>query len=161
MTASITFQADHVEVKGLFGQALCSASGFGAHVGCGSWLCENSSARRARRNISKKLRNMESNRAACTMLDTLSENCIFYISPMYEFSHRLGHSRHSRHPGVSGSPQERTFGQCPHLDWSGGAHDVELLFAEGKHCSALKRVPALRRLTEGGPSLAPAEEYQA
>src|SRR5262249_55385148 len=24
-----------------------------------------------------------------------------------------GHSRHSRHPGVSGSPQERTFGQWP------------------------------------------------
>jgi hypothetical protein len=36
MTASITFQADHVEVKGVFGQALCSASGFGAHVGVGS-----------------------------------------------------------------------------------------------------------------------------
>jgi hypothetical protein len=56
-----------------------------------SWLCENSSARRARRSISKKLRTMESNRAARTMFDTLSENCIFYISPMYEFSHRLGH----------------------------------------------------------------------
>jgi len=27
----------------------------------------------------------------------------------------LGHSRHSRHPGVSGSPQERTFGQCSRL----------------------------------------------
>jgi len=26
-----------------------------------------------------------------------------------------GHSRHSCHPGVSGSPQERTFGQCPRL----------------------------------------------
>src|SRR5262249_38561767 len=24
----------------------------------------------------------------------------------------VGHSRHSRHPGVSGSPQERTFGHC-------------------------------------------------
>jgi len=102
MTASITFQADHVEVKGLFGQALCSASGFGAHVGVGSWLCENSSARRARRNISKKLRNMESNRAACTMLDTLSENCIFYISPMYEFSHRLGQSRRTTMFAMSG-----------------------------------------------------------
>src|SRR5262245_53718882 len=52
-------------------------------------MCENPSARRARRNISKKLRTMESNRAAPTMFDTLSENCIFYISPMYEFSHRL------------------------------------------------------------------------
>ena len=26
-----------------------------------------------------------------------------------------GHSRHSRHRGVSGSPQERTLGQCPRL----------------------------------------------
>src|SRR5258706_6429072 len=45
-----------------------------------SALGENSSARRARRNISKKLRTMESNRAAGTMFDTLLENCIFYIS---------------------------------------------------------------------------------
>ena len=64
-----------------------------ADVGSGSWLCENSSARRARRNISKKLRTVESNRAARTMFDTLLENCIFYISQLYEFSHRLGHSR--------------------------------------------------------------------
>ena len=27
----------------------------------------------------------------------------------------MGHSRHFRHPGVSGSPQERTFGHCPRL----------------------------------------------
>ena len=64
-----------------------------AYVGDGSWLCENSSARRARRNISKKLRIMESNRAARTMFNTLSENCIFYISQLYEFSHRLGHKQ--------------------------------------------------------------------
>jgi hypothetical protein len=44
-----------------------------AYDRCGSWLCENSSARRARRNISKKLRTMESNRAARTMFDTLLE----------------------------------------------------------------------------------------
>jgi hypothetical protein len=37
-----------------------------AHVRVGSWLCENSSACRARRNISKKLRTTESNRAART-----------------------------------------------------------------------------------------------
>src|SRR6266481_2054332 len=74
-----------------------SQPGFGAlrnfdlaYVAVGSWLCENSSARRARRNISKKLRTMESNRAARTMFDTLLENCIFYISQLYEFSHRLG-----------------------------------------------------------------------
>src|SRR5262249_2843256 len=56
----------------------------------GSGLCENSSARRARRNISKKLRIMESNRAPRTMFDTLLENCIFYILQLYEFSHRAG-----------------------------------------------------------------------
>jgi hypothetical protein len=66
------------------------------NVADGSWLCENSSARRARRNISKKLRTMESNRTARTMFDTLPENCIFYISPMYEFSHGLGQSATSR-----------------------------------------------------------------
>jgi len=27
----------------------------------------------------------------------------------------LGQSRRSRHSGVFGSPQERTFGQCPRL----------------------------------------------
>ena len=62
----------------------------------GSWLCENSSARRARRNISKKLRIMESNDAARAMFDVLLENCIFYISPMYEFSHSQGQQLTSR-----------------------------------------------------------------
>src|SRR6516162_289611 len=61
-----------------------------AYARFGSWLCENSSARRARRNISKKLRTTESNRAPRTMFDTLLENCIFYIAGLYEFSHRLG-----------------------------------------------------------------------
>jgi hypothetical protein len=28
------------------------------------------------------------------MFDTLRENCIFYISPMYEFSHSQGQSLH-------------------------------------------------------------------
>jgi hypothetical protein len=49
------------------------------HVRYGSWLCENSDASRARRSISKKLRILESNCAARVMLDTLSENSIFYI----------------------------------------------------------------------------------
>jgi hypothetical protein len=53
------------------------AGAVGFYVRSASWLCENSSARRARRSISKKLRTMESNRAARTMFDTLSENCIF------------------------------------------------------------------------------------
>src|SRR5262249_9738250 len=69
----------------------------------GSWLCENSSTRRARRNISKKLRIMESNDAARAMFDTLLENCIFYISPMYEFLH--SHQRPKR-----STPH---YGACP------------------------------------------------
>src|SRR5262245_1659905 len=73
--------------------ALCITAKLRADVADGSWLCENSSARRARRNISKKLRTMESNRAPRTMLDTLLENCIFYISQLYEFSRRLGQDR--------------------------------------------------------------------
>src|SRR5215813_760573 len=65
-------------------------------VRCGSWLCENSSARRARRNISKKLGIVESNRAARAKFDTLMKNCIFYISPMYEFLHTQGQYETSR-----------------------------------------------------------------
>ena len=30
-------------------------------------------------------------------------------------AYEWGHSRHPRHRGVSGSPQERPFGQCPRL----------------------------------------------
>src|SRR5262245_37703824 len=63
------------------------------NVRYGFWLCENSSARRARRNISKKLRIMESNDAARAMFGTLFENYIFYILPMYEFLHSQGHFR--------------------------------------------------------------------
>src|SRR5262249_61602356 len=39
------------------------------------------------RSISKKLGIMESNDAVRAMFDTLLENYIFYISPMYEFLH--------------------------------------------------------------------------
>src|SRR5262249_52131715 len=35
----------------------------------------------------------ESNRAVLIQFDGALENCIFYISPMYEFSHSHGHSR--------------------------------------------------------------------
>jgi hypothetical protein len=63
------------------------------YVRFGSWLCENSSARRARRNISKKSRIMESNDAARAMFGTLFENYIFYILPMYEFLHSQGQTR--------------------------------------------------------------------
>jgi hypothetical protein len=47
----------------------------------------------AGRNISKKLRIMESNDAARATFDALLENCIFYISPMYEFLHSQGAKR--------------------------------------------------------------------
>jgi len=33
---------------------------------------------------------MELNHPALIQLDTVSENCFFYISPMYEFSHSQG-----------------------------------------------------------------------
>jgi len=60
----------------------------------GPRLCEKSNARRARRNILEKLRVMRTDNAADIRLDAVLENCIFYISPMYEFSHSLGHERH-------------------------------------------------------------------
>src|SRR5262245_5653253 len=37
-----------------------------------------------------------------------------------KFEAAPGHSRHSRHPGASGSPQERTFGRCLRLCSSAG-----------------------------------------
>ena len=43
----------------------------------GFWSCENSSALRARRNISEKLRIMKLNHSAHIRLDTVLENCIF------------------------------------------------------------------------------------
>src|SRR2546421_10225583 len=61
-----------------------------ANVADGSWACENSNARRAHRNILEKLRAMRTDNAADIRLDAMLENCIFYISPMYEFSHSLG-----------------------------------------------------------------------
>ena len=51
--------------------------------------CENSSAVRARRRISANVPIMKLNHAAQIRLDTVLKNCIFYISPMYEFSHSL------------------------------------------------------------------------
>jgi hypothetical protein len=66
-----------------------------AKRGCG-WIvcfvprpCENSNARRARRNILEKLRVMRIDNAADIRLDVMLENFIFYISRMYEFSHSL------------------------------------------------------------------------
>ena len=59
----------------------------------GSRLCENFNARRARRNILEKLRDMRTDNAADIRLNAMLENYIFYTSPMYEFSHSLGHKR--------------------------------------------------------------------
>jgi hypothetical protein len=43
------------------------------------------------------------------MFDTLSENCIFYISQLYEFSHRLGQTRSFGDVGsMSGLPESDT-----------------------------------------------------
>src|SRR5215475_12908346 len=64
------------------------------NVAFGSWSCENSSALRARRRNSETLRIMKLSHPAKSRLYTELENCIFYISPMYEFSHSQGHSRH-------------------------------------------------------------------
>ena len=52
-------------------------------------LCENFNARRARRSIFEKLRDMRTDNAADIRLNAMLGNCIFYISPMYEFSHSL------------------------------------------------------------------------
>jgi hypothetical protein len=62
----------------------------------GSWLCENSSGRATRRNISEQLHLWESNHTAQATFDALPENCVFYISRMYEFLHRLGQTRSCR-----------------------------------------------------------------
>jgi hypothetical protein len=66
-----------------------------ADVRFGSRLCENFNVRRARRNIFEKLRDMRIDNAADIRLNVMLGNCIFYISPMYEFSHSLGQSRPS------------------------------------------------------------------
>ena len=46
----------------------------------------------------RNLRVMRTDNAAGIRLDAVLENCIFYISPMYEFSHSLGQKRTRRHP---------------------------------------------------------------
>ena len=74
-----------------------------ANVGFGSRPCENSNARRARRNILEKLRVLRTDNAADIRLDAMSENCVFYISLMYEFSHSLDPQRTSER-GAAGEP---------------------------------------------------------
>jgi hypothetical protein len=69
-------------------------------VRSGSRLCENSNARRARRNILDRLRFIRTYNTPDIWLDAMLENYIFYISRMYEFSHSLGHSLRS-HPTLA------------------------------------------------------------
>jgi hypothetical protein len=58
--------------------------------------------------VSKKLRIMESNDAARAMFNTLLENCIFYISPMYEFLHMGVIPGSSHTPALGIALQEST-----------------------------------------------------
>ena len=67
--------------------------GHAAMAESGPRPCENSNARRTRRNILEKLRVLRTDNAADIRLDAMSENCVFYISPMYEFSHSLDPDR--------------------------------------------------------------------
>src|SRR5262245_37305297 len=55
--------------------------------------CENVSTCRERRTSPLDCASAESIHTAHAPLKVLLENCIFHISPMYEFSHSLGPSR--------------------------------------------------------------------
>src|SRR4030095_11975686 len=57
----------------------------GVLVQTGSWPGANFSGRATRRNISEQLHLWESNHTAHARFDALLENCVFYISRMYEF----------------------------------------------------------------------------
>jgi hypothetical protein len=77
---------------------------------------------------------MESNDAARAMFDTLLENCIFYISPMYEFLHSQGQSRRTK--AVS------SFARCPLRSESG--HEPAYLNISA---SCQKRTFALQQIS--------------
>ncbi len=68
-----------------------------SEVSSGSRPCKNPNARRARRNILEKLRVRRTDSAADIKLNVMLENCIFYISSMYEFSHSLDPYRSYAH----------------------------------------------------------------
>jgi hypothetical protein len=57
------------------------------------WPCENFSGRATHRNIPEQLHLWESNHTAHARFDALLENCVFYISRMYEFLHSQGQTR--------------------------------------------------------------------
>ena len=53
-----------------------------------------------------RVRVLRTDNAADIRLDAVSENCVFYISPMYEFSHSLGQTRSFGFVGsMSGLPE--------------------------------------------------------
>jgi len=57
--------------------------------------CENLNAFPACRRILEKFRIMKLNHPEQIQFDTVLENCFFYISSMYEFSHSLDPKRSS------------------------------------------------------------------
>jgi hypothetical protein len=65
-------------------------------VATGPWSCENSGAPRARRRILENRALRQLNHPAHMRFESVLENCIFRISPIYAFSHRLGQKHHCR-----------------------------------------------------------------
>ena len=72
----------------LFSRSLRSAQGLG---------CAKTQANAGHVEVSRtKWCITESNRAVLIQFDGALENCVFYILPVYEFSHSQGHSRRFR-----------------------------------------------------------------
>src|SRR5215467_7309348 len=70
------------------------------HISTLPWPCRNSSVlHQARRRNSAKFRVMKFTYSAQIRLDTVLENCIFYIPSRYEFLHSQGQTRTSTHVG--------------------------------------------------------------
>ena len=135
----------------------------------GSWLCENSSGRATRRNISGQLHPWESNHTAHARFDDLLEKCVFYILRMYEFLHRVGQKPPWRHvasnvrfapirratrsprrrgPGYSGGtsrPRAReVFRLIMRLNWSAArsvAHPAACLLSVADHLRDYRHAP--------------------
>ena len=63
------------------------------HISTLPWPCRNSSVLRARRRNSAKFRVVKFTYSAQIRLDTVLENCIFYIASMYEFLHSQGQNQ--------------------------------------------------------------------
>lgn len=72
---------------GVCGDAVCNFVCFG------SWSCENSDARLARRNFFGKLPTMRTDNAAGRRPGAVLENYVLYIFEMYEFLHSQGHKQ--------------------------------------------------------------------